>query len=116
MNKLNSFVKQFIAIVTGDDVEAYAQKAWRSAESALKVHIAAMEGDIIALEDAVEQAKEGLNNARVNGGYTITDREQYIDNLVSAKNNLTDAEEELAAHMESIAFLKEEYATLRAVE
>ena len=58
MSKMNSFVKQFVAAVKGDDVEVQAQKAWRSAESALKVQIAAREGDTISLEDAVNQAKE----------------------------------------------------------
>ena len=116
MNKLNSFIKQFVAIVKGDDVEAQAQKAWRSAESALKTHIASAEGDIIALEDAVEQAKENLKEARVNSGYLIMDRQQYIENLIRAKNNLLVAEEELDTHMEHIAFLKEEYAALQAEE
>ena len=112
MQKMNSFVKQFVAAVKGDDVEVQAQKAWRSAESALKVQIAAREGDTINLEDAVEQAKEKLNNARINGGKPITDRAEYIEDLINAKNALTDAEIYLEAHMEELSFLKEEYKSL----
>lgn len=29
MNTLNSFAKQFVAIIKGDDAEAKAQKVWR---------------------------------------------------------------------------------------
>ena len=45
MNKLNSFAKQFVAIIKGDDAEAKAAKVWRQAESAFKVQIAALGGD-----------------------------------------------------------------------
>ena len=31
MNKLNSFAKQFVAIIKGDDAEAKAAKVWRQA-------------------------------------------------------------------------------------
>lgn len=112
MSKMNSFVKQFVAAVKGDDVEVQAQKAWRSAESALKVQIAAREGDTIAKEDKVTEAKEVLNQARINYGKTITNREYYINTLISAKNQLTEAEEELEAHMMELDFLKEEFKTL----
>lgn len=113
MSKMNSFVKQFVAAVKGDDVEVQAQKAWRSAESALKVQIASREGDTTSLEDAVDLAKDNLNVARINNGKKITDREEYISNLIDAKNELTEAEEELAIHMEELNFLKEEYANLQ---
>lgn len=114
MSKMNSFVKQFVAAVKGDDVEVQAQKAWRSAESALKVQIAAREGDTTGLEDAVDYAKEALDAARINHGNKITDREDYISNLIDAKNALTEAEQELNFHMEELNFLKEEYKALNA--
>jgi len=109
---MNSFVKQFVAAVKGDDVEVQAQKAWRSAESALKVQIAAREGDTIAIEDSVSQAKEDLANCRINNGKPIQDREYYIDMLIEAKNNLTYAEETLDAHLEELNFLRNEYKAL----
>jgi hypothetical protein len=114
MSKMNSFVKQFVAAVKGDDVEVQAQKAWRSAESALKVQIAAREGDTISLEDTVNIAKEELVKARINYGQPITNREEYIDTLIDAKNDLTEAEQELNFHMEELNFLKEEYKALNA--
>lgn len=109
---MNSFVKQFIAAVKGDDVEVQAQKAWRSAESALKVQIAAREGDLIALEDEVSKAKEDLDKYRINNGKPISDREEYINNLITAKNNLTYAEDNLSELTAELGFLKEEYEKL----
>ena len=114
MNKLNSFAKQFVAIITGDDAEAKAAKVWRQAESAFKVQIAALGGDLIRKEDAVTQAEEKLAKALVNYGCEITDRDAYIANLISAKESLKQAEKQLAAHKETIAFLEEQYALLKA--
>ena len=114
MNKLNSFAKQFVAIIKGDDAEAKAAKVWRQAESAFKVQIAALGGDLIRKEDAVTQAEEKLAKALVNNGNEITDRDAYIANLISAKESLKQAERQLAAHKETIAFLEEQYAKLKA--
>ena len=114
MNKLNAFVKEFKAIIVGDDAEALGFKNWRKAESGLKVQIAALNGDIIAKEDALENAQENLVKARVNYGKEISDRDAYISNLIEAKENLKQAEKQLAAHKETIAFLEEQYALLKA--
>lgn len=112
MNKLNSFATQFVAAIKGDDAEVKAMKAWRSAESALKVQIANLDGDVIRKEDAVTQAQENLDAARINSGHPITDRDTYVANLLSRKERLTQAERELEAHVKTTEFLKEEYANL----
>ena len=114
MTKLNSFAKQFVAIIKGDDAEAKAAKVWRQAESAFKVQIAALSGDLIRKEDAVTQAEENLSKRLVNNGNEITDRDAYIANLISAKESLKQAEKHLLAHKETIAFLEEQYALLKA--
>lgn len=114
MTKLNSFVNQFVAIVKGDNAEAQGAKAWRSAESALKVQIASLNGDLIRKEDAVEQAKEKLAKARVNYGNQISDRDAYITKLIQAKESLKQAEKAEKAHKDTIAFLEEEYEALKA--
>ena len=88
MNKLNSFAKQFVAIIKGDDAEARAAKVWRQAESAFKVQIAALGGDLIRKEDAVVQAEENLSKRLVNHGNEITDRDAYIANLISSEEAL----------------------------
>lgn len=106
MNKVNSFIKQFVAIVKGDDAEALAQKTLRQADSGLKAEIACLQGDTVAFEDAVEQAEESLQNAVVNYGSVITDRKQYVRGLLDAKNRLTDAQEALKTHQAKIEFLQ----------
>lgn len=112
MNKVKSFVKQFVAVVTGDDNAAKAQKALRQADSALKTQIASLTGDIITLEDAVTTAKEKQTLARVNNGYSITDRNAYVSGLLSAKNSVTLAEEALKTHKDKISFLEGELESL----
>ena len=114
MNKMKSFVKEVVAIISGDNAEATGQKILRQADSALKTQIASLNGDTISLEDKVEDAKEALRLARVNNGKLITDRNEYVRNLLNTKNTLTDAEEALEIHLEKIAFLQEQYDSLDA--
>jgi len=111
--KTNSFIKQFIATLKGDDNEVLAQKVWRQVDSALSSQINALSGDQIDYETKVEEAKEALTIARVNDGKLITDRSSYVSNLIYKKNLLTQAEEDLVSLQEQITFLKEEYETLK---
>lgn len=112
MNKVKSFVKQFVAVVKGDDAEAKAQKVLRQADSALQSQIASLTGDTITLEDRLASAQEAQELARVNNGNAITSRESYVRNLLEAKNNVTLTEEALKAHKEKIEFLREELKAL----
>ena len=114
MNKLNSFTKQFIALLKGDDAEAKAAKVWRQAESAFKVQIAALGGDLIRKEDTVTQAEEKLAKALVNNGCEIIDRDTYIANLISAQEALRQSQKQLTAHKDTIEFLEKQYAKLKA--
>lgn len=114
VNKTKSFVKEVVAILQGDNAEATAQKVLRQADSAFKTQIASLTGDTIALEDKVEDAKENLRLAKLNYGKVISDRNDYISNLVIAKNALTSAEEALEQHVEKIAFLEDMYKSLDA--
>jgi hypothetical protein len=114
MTKAKSFIKGFVAAIKGDDAEAQAAKVWRQAESGLTMQIAALKGDLIRKEDAVTDAQENLDSARINSGKQITDRDGYVSNLISAKENLVRAEKQLEAHQKTIAFLEEEYANLKA--
>lgn len=114
MNKINSFVKQFAAIVTGDSATAQAEKAKRQADSALKTHIAVLTGDVVSKEDAVTSAKERMTLATVNNGQSITNRDSYVRGLFDAKNALTEAEEALKLHKEKIEFLTSQLKGLDA--
>lgn len=113
---MNSFMKQFKAAVTGDDVEAQAAKAWRSAESSLKIQIASLEGDLTEKEEVVAEKEDALKNARINNGKAFkgaVDRKVYINNLIDRKNELTEAEDALKHHKAELAFLRAEYKALR---
>ena len=113
---LNSFCKEFIAKVKGDDVEARAEKVWRQANSALKSSISSMEGDLIEKEDRVTTAQENLMDARINAGNTIADRGYYISKLIEAEEKVRNAQKQLDAHIATITFLKEQYESLKKEE
>lgn len=115
MSQVNSFVKQFVAIIKGDDAEVSAQKAWRQAQSGLKTHIASLEGDTIKFEDNVTDAQENLAAARVNSGQPISNRDNYVSSLVAARNRVTAATKAHTDHLAMIAFLKEELVALETV-
>jgi len=112
MNTVKSFVKQFVAVIKGDDAEAQAQKVLRQADSALKSQIASLTGDTITFEDNVIAAKERQVLASVNNGKPITSRETYVQGLLYAKNDVTSAEEALDKHLEKIAFLEAQLKAL----
>jgi len=115
MNKMKSFVKEVVAIISGDNAEATAQRIQRQADSALKTQIAALEGRTISLEDNVEDAKENLKLAKVNFAKlmpTEQERHQYVEDLIKAKNKVSVAQENLEAHLEKITFLQEVHTSL----
>ena len=114
MTTTNSFVKQFITLVKGDEAEVTALKIWRQCESAFKVQIAALGGDLIRKEDSVSQAEEKLAKALVNNGSEITDRDAYIANLILAQESLRQSQKNLTAHKDTIEFLEKQYAKLKA--
>jgi hypothetical protein len=112
MNKVKSFVDEFVALVNGDDAKVKAEKARRQADSALKTHISMKEGESISKEDAVSEAKDALQKARLNNGEPITDRDEYVRNLIMAANRITEAEEDFDQHNKTLGFLKDQLANL----
>lgn len=107
MTKMKSFIKQFVATVKGDADEVKAQKAYRRAVAGLKTQISSLEGETVMKEDAVENFKDILHKAKVNNGNEISDPNAYVSALVSAKNDVTKAEDDLERHLKKINFLKE---------
>jgi hypothetical protein len=108
MKKAESFVKQFIALIKGDDAEALAQKVFRQRSAALTAHIAVAKSETLVLEDKLEEAIEAQNSARLNHGNSISDRDNYVASLIIAENNVIEAKENLEAHLEKISFLEKE--------
>lgn len=110
--KVTSFVKLFLAVVKGDTDEAKAQKSLQQADNAIQAQVYALKGDTMGFEDALEKAKEAEQQAVVNSGNPITDRGYYVSNLLSAKNNVTSAEESLAKHKSKISYLQDKLAEI----
>jgi len=106
MNNVKWFLKEFAARITGDNNTAKGLKILRGADSALRVKISSLEGDLISAEDALERAKEKELDALFNYDEPVTDRNQYLERLVEAQNNLTIKEDELTALKEQIEFFK----------
>lgn len=111
-----SFVKQFLTLVEGDSAEALAQKVYRQVQAALNTQIAVMTGNLVEKEEALEDAKTNLENARLNYGKELrsSERTSYVNNLVNAKNKFEEAQEDLAAHKETLEFLKTELTSLES--
>lgn len=105
--KMKSFVKQFVALLSGDDDTVQAQNTFRRAEAGLKTQIHIKEGNLVDFEEALEQAKIKAKEALVNFGMPITDKTNYVSDLVAHQNKVDEAEENLEAEKDLIKFLKE---------
>lgn len=116
MSKMNYFVKGFIARLEGDNEKAKAAKCWIKAESALNRQISSLKGETMDFEESVKDAQDNLEDARLNFGKVLDskDRDEYINNLLKAKNKLTAAEKALKEHNAQLNFLEEEYVRLNA--
>ena len=111
---LTSWRNQFIAGLTGDSDTAIAEKAWRGAKAQLTAEIALLDGQVVMLENKVDDAKDALEKARVNYHQQITPETQYIANLLDARNKVIKAEKEIKEHNAKIEFLKSELDQLLA--
>ena len=113
---VKSFVKQFAALLQGDTAEVTAQKVFRQVQSSLNTQIAVMNGDLVAKEDAVTDAKEELDRARLNYGKELasSDRTAYVRNLINKKNAVESAQEALDTHLDTLVFLKRELSNLES--
>jgi hypothetical protein len=113
---VKSFVKQFAALLQGDTAEVTAQKVFRQVQSSLNTQIAVMNGDLVAKEDAVTDAREELDKARLNYGRELasSDRTAYVRNLITKKNAVESAQEALDTHLETLDFLKRELVRLES--
>jgi DNA repair exonuclease SbcCD ATPase subunit len=112
--KAKTFINQFVALIKGDDAEVLAQKVQRKAESALETRLASLKGTVVDMEDKVTDAEENLQNARVNYGKEITDRDYYIDNLINANLRLEEAKTNLENLKYTIEYLNGELKQVRS--
>lgn len=105
MKEVSNFMSIVLAKLTGDKAKEVAARNEKKARAALKGQISALESEQVNLDEAVEDAKEALNNA-IYCTEPIVSSEAYISNIVKAKDNLTDAEDAIEDNQESIEFYK----------
>ena len=103
-----SYVDQFVACVKGDTDAVRGEKTLRQAQTGIETHIQAYKGETLDLEDKVEKAEENLRLTRLNNGTLISNRQEYVSNLIVSKNNLRKAEKALQNHLDTVKFLKEQ--------
>jgi hypothetical protein len=118
VEKAKSFIDQVTAVLKGDTAEATAIKIQRQANSALEVQIAVNNGKTVGLEDRVDSAIEALQLAKINSGVLISEGtgDDYVQRLIIAMNNVTDAEDVLEEHLKTIEFLKDIYHNIGKAE
>jgi hypothetical protein len=98
----------------GDTVEATALKIKDRSSNALNAQISNLKGDTMDFTEAVDNAKEDLERATLNYGSETFDKTSYIQKLLSCKNFLTNVEENLEQHLETIKFLEERLALINS--
>ena len=103
----SKFVKSLVAFCEGDDVEAKARRIQRRAQSLVTMAVSSKDNDILKAEDEITLAKEKLEEAIYNNGKLDFNEKTYVENIVKAKNALTDAEEQLESEKDTLAYLKE---------
>jgi len=99
------FVKEVIARLKGDDVEAKANKIARKAISALDVQIATLKGKLVEAEVQVETKEEALKNAMY-PTEIFTNNQEYCQSIQRAQSNLDEANDYLKDIQESIKFFE----------
>lgn len=101
--KVNSFMKQVVARLKGDDNEVVAQKVARKAMSAMEGQIAALKAQVVDDEQRVEDAQEALDNA-IYPTAVFSDNRAYCQRIADAQARLESAQETLKATQDSIDF------------
>ena len=99
------FVKEVIARLKGDDVEAKANKIARKAISALDVQIATLKGSMVEAEVQVENKEELLKNAMY-PTEIFTNNQDYCESIKYAQSSLDSAKDRLEDIQDSIKFFE----------
>jgi hypothetical protein len=113
-SKLPKFIQLAIATIRGDDAKATALKIQAKAIGAFNAQIAVKTAETLDKEEDLELAKDNLAKARMNMGVLITDKVVYLEKLGKAQDKVEAAQDELDNHLDSIEFLKEQLAIVKA--
>lgn len=103
--KVESFVKEVLARISGDTDKAVAQKNYRLANAAVKGQLSNLDGKQVQAEVDLDTAKENLN-AAIYPTEMITDAAEYNRNIVKKQERVDEAQEKLDSITESIEYFK----------
>lgn len=101
-----SFAKEVLAKLKGDDAAALSEKIARKAVSAVEGQLAALRAKEVDLENNLEDANEGLYNAKY-PTTVFTNNQYYIEGIQRAQSVVDLASEDLQAVRDSIKFFEE---------
>ena len=110
---MSKFTEKIKAYLEEQQEAREISKSWNVANAAFKSKLAIYESEMMNHEFEVESAQEKLKSAEVNGGKPIRNRDEYIDQLLNAKDALAEAENKREELSKTIEFLKETYETLK---
>jgi len=112
MNKISNFAKEVLSKLKGDEKGVIAAKNERKANSALNGQLAALKAKQVDDESSLEDAQEGLKNAKYPTSL-ITDNKYYVDDIKSAQMRVDSVQQTLDDTKASIEFYEKllvEYA------
>lgn len=105
MSKITNFVKEVTARLKGDENGVIAAKNERKATSALNGQLAALKAKQVDDENAVEEAKDKLAEAKY-PTTLIQDNKQYLTNIKYAQEAFDYATETLKQTNDSISYFE----------
>lgn len=103
MSKITNFCKEVKARLTGDEAGVLAAKNERKAVSAINGQIASLKAKQVDDENAVEEAKESLKEAKY-PTVLISNNQTYLQNIKNNQEKLNQVEESLQQTNENIAY------------
>lgn len=102
---LNSFGKEVLARLVGDNNEVQAQKITRKAMSAVGGQIASLKANLVDAELELDNAREAYDNAKYPSSYPNNNSE-YCEGLVDAQAQVDRAQDKVDDIKDSIEFFE----------
>jgi predicted RNase H-like nuclease (RuvC/YqgF family) len=101
------FVDKIVAVIKGADAQQIGEKIQKQMNNGLTSQIGLKEAATFDYEEAVEKAQEEVTKSLMNYGREVENRENSVQNYLTAQANLKKKEKELEQHLQTIEWLKE---------
>ena len=110
---MSKFEEKFKNALSADKSEVEAKKSWNIVSSSFISKLALLDSELTSLKFAKEEATSALEEAKINSGIVITNRDAYLNSLLLYKNKLIDIENQITELEETIKFLTEIHEELK---